>query len=357
MRCALFDWRDEVQKKSKKQDIELAALLFLVGLLLFIYPVVNQVSSYHTDEEEYEDLAMQFMTPEASPAPMMPIPKQTKTPTDEPPVWETPLISEDAAETKTPESDQTEMVETPTKAPASLMPSEIPENTEMPDDTEIPLLPTANVTAVPTAIVTAVPSKKPLVPTAVPAQSDIDLEACLAQNRDFVAWLTIPGTKINYPVVRSNNTEYYLHHLFTGKESKLGCLFSLTSSDYQTPSKNIAIYGHHISHSDAMFSTLMDYKDDSYCAAHSLIRVSSLYGERTYRVFAVLNMNVSDWDAATASFSNNESFLRFVNRAIEKSMVDTGVRVTSEDNILTLITCDRSYGGASGRLIVMAVQE
>ena len=53
MRCALFDWRDEVQKKSKKQDIELAALLFLVGLLLFIYPVVNQVSSYHTDEEEY----------------------------------------------------------------------------------------------------------------------------------------------------------------------------------------------------------------------------------------------------------------------------------------------------------------
>ena len=41
-----------MQKKSKKQDIELAALLFLVGLLLFIYPVVNQVSSYHTDEEE-----------------------------------------------------------------------------------------------------------------------------------------------------------------------------------------------------------------------------------------------------------------------------------------------------------------
>ena len=31
--------------------------------------------------------------------------------------------------------------------------------------------------------------------------------------------------------------------------------------------------------------------------------------------------------------------------------------VTAEDNILTLITCDRSYGGASGRLIVMAVQE
>lgn len=106
-----------------------------------------------------------------------------------------------------------------------------------------------------------------------------------------------------------------------------------------------------------MFSTLMDYKDASYCSAHSLIRVSSLYGDRTYRVFAVLNMKVSDWDAATASFSSDKSFMRFINRAIKKSMVDTGVQVTAEDNILTLITCDRSYGGASGRLIVMAVQE
>ena len=175
-------------------------------------------------------------------------------------------------------------------------------------------------TAAPTAAVTTVPTKKPTTPTAAPTQpgSGIDLAACLAQNRDFVAWLTIPGTKINYPVVRSDNTEYYLHHLFTGKESKLGCLFSLKSSDYQTPSKNIAIYGHHISHSDAMFSTLMDYKDASYCAAHSLIRVNSLYGERTYRVFAVLNMKVSDWDAATASFSSDESFQRFVNRAVKK---------------------------------------
>ena len=241
-----------MHKQSKKQDIELAALLFLVGLLLFIYPVVNQVSSYHADEEEYEDLAMQFMQPESSPAPMMPIPKQKKTPTDEPPGLETQLISNNVSETESQESDQTEMVETPAKTQASSMPSVIPEYSEAPDDTEIPLLPTANVTAVPTAIVTAVPSKKPFTPTAVPTQSDIDLEACLTQNRDFEAWLTIPGTKINYPVVRSNNTEYYLHHLFNGKESKLGCLFSLTSSDYQTPSKNIAIYGHHISHSDAM---------------------------------------------------------------------------------------------------------
>ena len=343
-----------MHKQSKKQDFELAALMFLLGLLLFFYPVVTQVSSYQADEEAYEDLAMEYMPPEISPGPVLPIPKRTETPAEEMPqeVPEEPsTVVSELPETEPEKAESSEETEEPLVSPA---PEGVQEATEAPEVTEKPDLPTGA-----TAAATTVPTKKPTTPTAAPTQpgSGIDLDACLAQNRDFVAWLTIPGTKINYPVVRSDNTEYYLHHLFTGKESKLGCLFSLKSSDYQTPSKNIAIYGHHISHSDAMFSTLMDYKDASYCAAHSLIRVSSLYGDRTYRVFAVLNMKVSDWDAATASFSSDESFMRFINRAVKKSMVDTGVQVTAEDNILTLITCDRSYGGASGRLIVMAVQE
>lgn len=347
-----------MHKQSKKQDFELAALMFLLGLLLFFYPVVTQVSSYQADEEAYEDLAMEYMPPEISPGPVPLIPKRTETPAEEMPqeVPEEPsTVVSELPETEHEKAESSEETEEPLVSPA---PEGVQEATEAPEVTEKPDLP-VEATAAPTAAVTTVPTKKPPTPTAAPTQpgSGIDLAACLAQNRDFVAWLTIPGTKINYPVVRSDNTEYYLHHLFTGKESKLGCLFSLKSSDYQTPSKNIAIYGHHISHSDAMFSTLMDYKDASYCSAHSLIRVSSLYGDRTYRVFAVLNMKVSDWDAATASFSSDESFMRFINRAIKKSMVDTGVQVKAEDNILTLITCDRSYGGASGRLIVMAVQE
>ena len=347
-----------MHKQSKKQDFELAALMFLLGLLLFFYPVVTQVSSYQADEEAYEDLAMEYMPPEFGPGPVLPIPKRTEMPTEEMPQEapeEPSTVVSELPETEPAEAGSSEGTDEPPVSPA---PEGVPEATEAPELTENPDLP-AGATAAPTAAVTTVPTKKPTTPTATPTQpgSGIDLAACLAQNRDFVAWLTIPGTKINYPVVRSDNTDYYLHHLFTGKESKLGCLFSLKSSDYQTPSKNIAIYGHHISHSDAMFSTLMDYKDASYCAAHSLIRVNSLYGDRTYRVFAVLNMKVSDWDAATASFSSDESFQRFINRAVKKSMVDTGVQVTAEDNILTLITCDRSYGGASGRLIVMAVQE
>ena len=214
-----------MHKQSKKQDFELAALMFLLGLLLFFYPVVTQVSSYQADEEAYEDIAMEYMPPEISPGPVLPMPKRTETPTEETPPEhqdESSAVVLDSPETEPEASESPDNTEEPPVSPA---PADVQEATEAPEITERPVLET-DETAAPTAVITAAPTKKPVTPTAVPTQpaSGINLEACLSQNRDFVAWLTIPGTKINYPVVRSDNTEYYLHHLFTGKESKEGTL-------------------------------------------------------------------------------------------------------------------------------------
>ena len=91
--------------------------------------------------------------------------------------------------------------------------------------------------------------------------------------------------------------------------------------------------------------------------ACELAGLDTIYGRHSYRIFAVLNMKVSDWDPAAASFGSGKAFLQFVNRAKQKALYSTGVEVKENDHILTLITCDRSYGGASGRLIVMAIQE
>lgn len=184
---------------------------------------------------------------------------------------------------------------------------------------------------------------------------NVDMDALREQNPDFVAWLNIPDTAVDYPVVRSDKTDYYLHTMFNGKRSKLGCLFSLTSSDYERPSKNIAIYGHHLSHSDAMFSTLLHYKSIEYWRAHPTVTLETFDGFRTYTIFAVVNQLVTEWDASTASFANDDAFAAFVNRARQRAIYDTGIDVTPDDHILTLITCDRSYGGIRGRLLVMGV--
>ena len=185
-----------------------------------------------------------------------------------------------------------------------------------------------------------------------------DLAALRAQNRDFAAWLQIPGTNVDYPVVRSDDTDYYLTHTFNGTKSSLGTLFSLGKTSYSKPSKNIAIYGHHISGSgQKMFKPLLSYKSSSFWDEHQIIYLDSPHATATYKAFAVVNLENDDWDPSTADFASDDEFLAFVSRAREQALYDTGVSVSASDYILTLITCDRSYAGKDGRLIVMAVKQ
>ena len=218
-------------------------------------------------------------------------------------------------------------------------------------DTEQPLEAAPLATETPTAESSAVPSQMQQERTSP------HLAALKEQNGDFVAWIQIPGTNVDYPVVLTDDTEYYLTHTFSGKESKIGTLFSLAKTDYQTPGRNIAIYGHNIkSNSNSMFRTLHSYKDHDFYADHATISFDTIYRSGTYTIFAVLNMIDGEWDPSTAVFVDDAAFMNFIENARAQAMYDTGVAVTAKDEILTLITCDRSYSSPDGRLIVMAVR-
>ena len=193
--------------------------------------------------------------------------------------------------------------------------------------------------------------------SAVGEQAMVDLSAYLAQNPDFVAWLRIPGTNVDYPVVQTDNPDYYLNHTFSGKSSVVGTLFSLADADYAAPGRNIAIYGHHLrSSGEKMFTSLMRYKNPDFYEDNQTIVLDSLYRHSEYTIFAVVNMRVGDWEPSRTTFSGDAAFMAFVNRAKSESLYDTGVEVGADDHILTLITCDRSYAGKEGRLVILAVE-
>ena len=189
--------------------------------------------------------------------------------------------------------------------------------------------------------------------------SGVNLAKLQSQNSEFIAWLQIPGTSVNYPVVQTSDTAFYLTHNFKRQKAKAGTLFSLPSTDYRTPGKNIVIYGHHLSHRpNAMFSPLLNYKQAGYGRKHSKVLLDSVFRSNTYRVFAVVNWDIDgDWMPMQTSFSSTEEFTAFVQEAQRRSLYDTGVSVAENAELLTLITCDRSFSGAKGRLAVMAVKE
>ena len=82
-----------------------------------------------------------------------------------------------------------------------------------------------------------------------------------------------------------------------------------------------------------------------------------LYHSAAYKIFAVVDLVKGEWDPSTASFASDADFLAFIRQAQARSLYETGVEVTVTDRILTLITCDRSYAAADGRLIVLAVEQ
>ncbi len=351
------------------------------------YSIIAQDRGFLRDMEEYTDLAAQVEIPEDSliPAPTpgahsnvtaAPFVRGTKKPIS--PLYEALPAEEywsarEKDENRTESSTGSIIVILPGSAdnpesqniPAAdnmqqpmrdhgTRQQEGPQNTDNPTELhESPLTPAT----------TAQPTIQP-EPTATPAptprvgKTGIDLDACKAQNDDFVAWLKIPGTKINYPVVWTDNVDYYLTHTFSGKESKVGTLFSLGKTDYKSPGKNIAIYGHHITTSGGnMFQPLMSYKKQSFWENHKIIYLDTLYHLGEYTVFAVINMRSGEWDPAAAAFTNSLGFMLFIQRAKSEALYDTGIEVNADDHIITLITCDRDYHNPDGRLIVMAVEQ
>lgn len=326
------------RSRSSPLTAVLAVILFLVGIAAVGASLWMQENEITTGAEAYETLSQQLKLPDTT--------------------EETP----DVQETDDPEHtvQDAQSVQTPEEHPSAEEPivEQPAEITEEPSVTVMPPLPV--VTTEP-AVQEATPTAQPVI--SKPFNSNLgytgaDLDACKAINSDFIGWLQIPGTDVDYPVVLTNDVDYYLDHTFDRQENIIGCLFSLGKSDYSTPSRNIAVYGHHMrrSRSTTMFQPLHEYKSASFRNAHADITFDTLYGSRSYTVFAVINKRESDWDASAADFASDADYQAFLDRVQDWSLYDTGVHVSTDDHILTLITCDRDYHSDDGQLVVMAVQ-
>ena len=75
------------------------------------------------------------------------------------------------------------------------------------------------------------------------------------QNNDFIGWIKIPNTKIDYPVLQTSD-DFYLNHDFHKKRSPLGSIFM--DSINKINDKNIVLYGHHMK-SGKMFAFINEY--------------------------------------------------------------------------------------------------
>ena len=179
--------------------------------------------------------------------------------------------------------------------------------------------------------------------------------AVYEQNNDFVGWLCIEGTNINYPVMQTpEEPNYYLKRAFDRSYSDYGVPYVQENCALGI-SDNIVIYGHNMSNG-SMFADLCKYEDESFFRDHPMIRFDTLSGYGEYEIVTVYKtVAYSQEGFKYYHFVNAESaadFDAFLAQCRELELYDTGVTAEYGDQLITLSTCE--YSRKNGRMVVVA---
>ncbi len=194
------------------------------------------------------------------------------------------------------------------------------------------------------------PMPTPAVPAVEIPEGNIDFAALKAVNEDSVAWLYCPDTMIDYPVMKSDDYNYYIDHLPDGTRNKNGTLFFDYNCAPDLSDRLSIIYGHHMK-SGKMFGRLVDFKDQDYVDAHPYMY---LYTESmNYRVALKYSFEIgsSDWQKRRFMYPENVDELLAYGAAHSRFRSD--VTYDENDRFLTLYTCDYEFDNA--RFVVIGV--
>ena len=184
-----------------------------------------------------------------------------------------------------------------------------------------------------------------------------DYQTLYYKNKSLIGWLKIDDTIIDYPVMQSQNMEYYLDHNFSQEKDRNGCLFIDRDCSIWPKSQNIIIYGHNMK-SGKMFGSLTKYKSEAYYKKHSEIRFDTLYEKGTYEVMYVFSETVHEQSEVAFKYyqfidaHSEEEYESYMNDMAQMSLYDTGITAKFGDELITLSTCDYEQGGE--RWVVVA---
>lgn len=177
------------------------------------------------------------------------------------------------------------------------------------------------------------------------------------KNKKLIGWLKIDDTNIDYPVMQTDDNDYYLEHNYNQEYDKNGSIFMDCNCSVYPRSTNLIVYGHHMK-SGNMFGNLQKYAKQSYGEKHSLIQFDTIYEKGTYQVMYVFRSQVFNEDDIVFKYyqfidANSErEFDYYMDEMKALSLYDTGVTASYGDSLLTLSTCDSSQ--TDGRFVVVA---
>lgn len=177
------------------------------------------------------------------------------------------------------------------------------------------------------------------------------LATLAATNPDFVGWINIPNTNIDYPVVAGVDNVKYLNTTFEGNRRSAGTVFLEKGAQLDFESQNSVLYGHNM-RDKSMFQNLVLLR-----SADTRDGIETIYLQKpdgvvnVYRIFTAFVCE-PDYDYRRPEYAE-EDFDAFRARLLTPSEIPTDVDISFEDKLLGLSTC--VYDFADARYVVHAV--
>lgn len=214
-------------------------------------------------------------------------------------------------------------------------------------------------TIIPAAPDSIAAEEKPKTGTEFDNFPAIDWNYWQSVNPDIVAWVTIPGTAINYPVTKASesNPYEYLYKNAYGNSSYFGNpFFDYEDKDIDTPLQNTVIYGHAIRYSGdifgaKMFHDIQFYNNKDFAEEHNTVYLQTPTNKYILRVDACTTISGNS-QSNRIKFTNKEDMKDYINKLFSNSMQLNDISDYNYNNMVTLVSCSK-YFSENERTIVL----
>ena len=183
----------------------------------------------------------------------------------------------------------------------------------------------------------------------------IDFAGLQEENEHIYAWIYIPNTNIDYPVLQHpDNADYYLTHDTKGNKVTAGSIFTQYYNEKDFNDNNTVIYGHNMKNG-SMFKTLHYFEDRQFFEENPYIYIYTENQTRVYEIFGAYEY--SDVHLLLSyNMENDKAFGKYLKDLTSldgsKDNFNWDIEVTSADKVITLSTC--ISGKANSRYLVQA---
>ena len=157
-------------------------------------------------------------------------------------------------------------------------------------------------------------------------------------NPEIIAWLTVYGTNIDYPITQGPDNMKYVNTNAEGKYSLSGSIFLHSKNNSDFSDFNSILYGHHME-KKRMFGEIGGFSDRSVFETH---KYGNLYYEgNNYGIefFAFIHTDAYNYDIFTVHVRDEMTKQNYLSNLLNLAANSRDTGVTIEDRIILLTTC------------------